>query len=223
MTVFLKDKNGDWIQTISTKKLVLVISPGAGTYSNRHEYSRIAIQFELVYIGENAGKYDIYPDGWEHNSTVSHQGEHLGGLAEEVSKYISNTNKIPSVIICGSRGGQVTIGKIWSNVWRGPTIIINAGCLTSNTIIPQGVRPLFITMQNDYFKTVNTIIKITKEYYKLVESSNQLAYVVHLPNEFHLPRFENRLQNLLLNSILYILNKTRRISNEGIIQTVLTK
>ena len=72
-------------------------------------------------------------------------------------------------IICGSRGGQVTIGKVWETIWRGPTIIINGGSLTTKTIIPKQVHALFIIMGNDYFKSVNTPQKVKK----LSENINQ--------------------------------------------------
>ena len=85
--------------------------------------------FNVIYFAQSGGEYDKYPLLWENNSFVEARGKHLGGIAELVEHKIYIEKVIPSIIIAGSRGGQVTIGKIWERIWRGPTIIINAGIL----------------------------------------------------------------------------------------------
>ena len=52
-------------------------------------------------------------------------------------------------------------------------IIINAGTLTSQTIIPKQVHALFIIMENDYFKSVNTPQKVTKLIEKNIKKKKQ--------------------------------------------------
>ena len=133
-----------------------LIKPGAGTFYNRKAYQRLEEKFNVIYFGETCNKYDKYPHNWFNNSDVSSTGNHLGIISQFVKNTIIKDNLIPSVIIVGSRGSQVTIGKIWEEVWRGPTIMINAGSLTTNTRVPKEVIPYFITMGNDYFKSVNT-------------------------------------------------------------------
>ena len=103
--------------------------------------------FNVIYFAQSGGEYDKYPLLWENNSFVEGQGKHLGGIAELVEHKIYTEKVIPSIIIAGSRGGQVTIGKIWERIWRGPTIVINAGVLTSRTMIPDNMPILFIIME----------------------------------------------------------------------------
>ena len=198
MSVFIK-RNTEWIQTIPEKNLIFVISPGAGTKINEESYKKIENHFKIIYFGKSGGSYDKYPSNWINNKNVSNKGYHLG--------------RIPELIICGSRGSQVSIGKVWYNTWRGPTININAGCLTTNTIIPYGVDPVFITMSKDYFKTVNTIDKTISLFGKLKENPKQKALFIHLDNEYHMPLFINDLIDLPLNIILYTLKKTEGISH----------
>lgn len=215
MTVFLKQDNY-WIEYIPKKNLIFVIVPGAGTYSNKNEYTRLKTHFNLVYFGERGSKYDRYPNNWYDNKLVSDRGDHLGGLSFEILKYITGTGDIPSAIICGSRGGQVTIGKVWYSIWRGPTIIINAGCLTTQTEIPIGVKPLFITMKHDYFTSVNSQSKVKSLFEKLNKNKAEKGIFIHLPNEAHMPIFKNNLKNLLLDCVMYLLNYTEKIENKSI-------
>ena len=79
------------------------------------------------------------------------------------------------------------LGKVWEDVWRGPCVIINAGCFTTRTIIPKGVFPLFITMEKDYFKSVNTYEKVVKLFYNYVEDPGQKGVFIHLLGEEHMP------------------------------------
>ena len=216
MSVFIKT-NKDWTECLPNPKLIFIIVPGAGTYTNRKEYSLLQQNYDLVHFGSSGGKYDKYPSNWTNNKKVKDMGEHLGGIAGVIKSYILENNKIPSAIICGSRGGQVTIGKVWYSIWRGPSIIVNAGCLTSNTIIPSGVKPLFITMGKDYFTTVNTIEKTIRLYYKLVKVRNQFAHFIHIPDQPHMPIFDGELQGVLLNSVLYLTDIIDKINNKTII------
>ena len=102
---------------------------------------------------------------------MSKKGIHFGWYNRISTNYIVTNNMIPSAIIVGSRGDQVTIGKIWESVWRGPTIIINAGCLVTKTYIPKEVMPIFITTEHDYFRHVNrsSKVKILFDKYKSSE------------------------------------------------------
>lgn len=203
MSIFLKiDK--EWVKMPPTDNLVFVIRPGAGTFRNRKAYEKLESRYKVVYFAETGGQYDNYPDNWENNANVSSTGNHLGGIVELLKKYIEQTNLIPAVIITGSRGGQVTVGKIWQGLLRGPTIIINAGCLTTNTAIPKEVSPLFITMGNDYFKTVNSIKKVLSktQYIKLLKC-------IHLKDHGHIPDLNTDYGSLLLDSVDFSLDKIK--------------
>ena len=191
MNVFIK--NTSWKRTKPSNK-ILVIVPGAGTYANRFAYNNI--KSEIIYVGKTGGKYDKYPQNWQNNQNVSTSGHNLGGLYLEVEKIIKS-GIIPKTIICGSRGAQVTIGKVWQNIWRGPTIIFNAGSLTTKTIIPKGVLPLFITMGHDYFNSVNKLSKVIKLFYKNIEDPAQKALFIHFTNEYHQPKLNFNYNNFL--------------------------
>ena len=149
------NENGKWVSKDATNNLVYVIVPGAGTYTNKDMYNKLAKVYNLVYIGKSGGEYDKYPLYWENNGMVDMSGNNLGGLGLLVKERMERYNEIPSLILCGSRGGQVTIGKIWESIWRGRTIMINAGSLLTQTRIPRGVKLLFIIMEYDYFTNIN--------------------------------------------------------------------
>lgn len=205
-----------WINMVAEKNVIFVIRPGAGTFKNKSAYNQLESQYKVIYFGNTGGKYDKYPDNWEDNSLVSTNGYHLGGITHLVKEYILKKNIIPETIIVGSRGGQVTIGKIWESIWRGPTIIINAGCLTTKTKIPQYVTPLFITMENDYFTSVNTIgkVKYLFDYYKY--DSEVSGYIIHLIKHSHMPNLNSNLINLLNESCNFLINREFNIDNISI-------
>lgn len=106
---------------------------------------------------------------------------------------------IPSLIICGSRGSQVTIGLVWRHFWRGPTILINAGSLTSETFIPVSVYPVLITMENDYFQTKS--LDFVKA--KFSELSEVDGTQIHIRRHGHMPNLDPDIfLYIVTNSIL---------------------
>lgn len=201
--------NNSWVQLPPSDNIIFVIRPGAGTYQNRDAYKKLETKYTVRYFAESQGKYDNYPKNWENNNLVDTKGKHLGSIVNLLETHIKTTGEIPSAIIVGSRGGQVSIGKVWEHLWRGPTIIINAGCLLTQTIIPKDVTPLFITMGRDYFSYVNTIddtIKLYKNY-----SEKQQGTIVHLPLESHMPKLKNNIESMFLWCIDYILDEKKFI------------
>jgi hypothetical protein len=202
-------KNHKWV-SVNPTNTVFVISPGAGTFRNRKAYQLLEQYYSVIYIANSGGIYDKYPTYWENNSFVVSSGNHLGGIAELVSQKIFNDNIIPCAIIAGSRGGQVTIGKIWERIWRGPTIMVNAGCLTTQTIIPSEIPILFIIMEFDYFQSVNTPKKVKELINKYQENENVNANIVYLKNHYHMPNLNKELSELFLYSSLFV---TKKINN----------
>ena len=195
----------EWIEYPYDMNLIFVIVPGAGTTFNRKAYKNLEKYFIVRYFGESGGEYDKYPQNWYDNRLVSNTGKHLGGICELVKNHIIMKHEIPGIIITGSRGGQVTLGKIWNTIWRGPSIIINAGSLTTITMIPKDVYPLFITMHNDYFTCVNRIEKVNSMFKTLSETKNQKGYIIHLPNEKHMPKLDGKLLKLLQYASQYLI------------------
>jgi len=216
MSVFIF-KNSEWIETKPKKKLIFVIVPGAGTRINHQAYKKLEEHFTIIYFGKSKGVYDKYPENWQTNKNVSSKGYHLGGISDLVKNYILSKNNIPSLIICGSRGSQVTIGKIWHTIWRGPTINFNAGCLTTDTQIPFGVKPIFITMGDDYFTSVNTNNKTQLLFNKLNKTPSENGIFINLKYEKHMPLLINQFEFLLVNTVLFGLGeiKTFNISYHG--------
>lgn len=197
----------EWVKLPPTPDLVFVIRPGAGTFQNKDAYKMLESKYNVVYFAKSGGEYDIYPPRWYDNKQVSTEGKHLGGIVGLIEEYITKNNAIPAAIITGSRGGQVTLGKIWETLWRGPSIVINAGCLTTHTEIPKEVTPLFISMEKDYFERVNSISKIAELCRKLTNYPNQEFICIHLKNHTHMPKLKGELLPLLLYSTDLALDK----------------
>lgn len=195
-------KNHKWVP-VNPTNTIFVISPGAGTFRNRKAYQLLEQYYNVLYIANSGGIYDKYPTHWENNSFVISSGKHLGGIAELVSQKIFNDNIIPCAIIAGSRGGQVTIGKIWERIWKGPTIMVNAGCLTTHTALPSEIPILFIIMEFDYFQSVNRPEKVKELIVKYQENKNMNTNIVYLKNHYHMPNLNTDLVKLFLYCILY--------------------
>jgi hypothetical protein len=179
-----------WNTIIPNENLIFVITPGSGSYQNREAYSHLKkLGYKLEFIGSSIREpCDRYPEDWGDNQLLDLSVYKTENLATLSNKFMERLTRVgtPSLVICGSRGGQVTIGLVWRHFWRGPTIVINAGCLTSNTLIPKGVYPVMITMDRDYFGTKNyKFVKIQFE-----KLSRVRGVQVHLKNEGHVPRTE---------------------------------
>uniref|UniRef100_A0A6C0BQG7 Uncharacterized protein n=1 Tax=viral metagenome TaxID=1070528 RepID=A0A6C0BQG7_9ZZZZ len=191
-----------WTDTKTNPRLIVVIAPGAGTVYNNRAYKRLARTYEIKIIDAKSRSAGFdYPGGWRDNKSLdlkSSDRKGLLGLANTVGTYL--INHPPAVVICGSRGSQVTIGLVWKHYWRGPTICINAGPLTSHTIIPKGVYPILVTMENDYFDTQER----TQD--KFAPLSQVDGKNVYRFDDGHMPNL-SRPSNFLLNVVDLALKK----------------
>ena len=203
--------DNNWLSLENNDNIIFVIVPGAGTYRNKLAYQCLEKNYRVIYIGKSGSEYDKYPDNWQNNGFVESNGYHLGGIYQLVKEKISK-KIIPSAIICGSRGGQVTIGKIWESLWRGPTIMFNAGSLTTQTIIPKGVSILFIIMELDYFKSVNNPSKVKYLFDKFRVNEKIKMNIIYLKNHYHMPNLNLDLRDLLVQSYKYMNNHLQYIS-----------
>jgi hypothetical protein len=180
-------------------KRVLIISPGAGTYHNKKAYDYLQEFYSVVFVDTTSRREGfIYPKNWNQNDQLvlgKDDKDGLKGLANKVGEEILKNT--PDIIVCGSRGSQVTIGLVWRHYWRGPTVCINAGPLTSHTKIYKEVQPLMVTMEHDYFKTQDE----TQEKYHAVEAMTDGLHV-YLLSEDHVPEFKPSLFKLIIDASL---------------------
>ena len=176
------DKGKTWNSEIPEQKVVLIIGPGAGTFQNSVVYDILRSNgYKLLIL---KGK-DGYPNNWQDNKGLdmyNHKRNDLLSLAKDYTQVVGKLK--PSMLICGSRGCQVTLGKIWEHFWRGPSLIINGGCLVSDTLIPNGVFPVLVTATNDYFPTKND--KYVRNNFKRL--SEVPGVLVRLLNSDHMPQ-----------------------------------
>ena len=177
------DGGKTWVNVKANHNLIVVIGPGAGTYQNAQVYENLSEKgYEILKLA--AEKMDRYPSKgrWSNNTSLNIDEEegNLAALAKTYPDLVRG--QVPHLIICGSRGCQVTIGKIWQHFWRGPTVVINGGCLMTQTPIPVGVFPTIVTMTHDSFETRKD--ELTREYFE--ELSSEQGILVRL-NDDHLP------------------------------------
>ena len=189
------DDGHNWDMRRADANCILVIVPGSGTHRNRSVYDELVKHgYQLIFMGTSGYEYDKYPAHWDNNQSLRSTGggRDLASLASLYTEAVGN--RIPAMIICGSRGAQVTIGLVWRNFWRGPTIVINAGSLTTSTQIPMGVFPVMVTMGNDDFHT-------SKESYvhqNFKDLSEVPGMLFHLPLDAHMPmRLHHYIYNLV--------------------------
>jgi hypothetical protein len=177
-----------WKEYTPKGNVLLVIAPGAGTYMNRKVYDTLKrASYEVIVVGDR--RYDHYPDNWE-TGKPDLNGRTLATLATDilapVVKRLVREGKGPSALLCGSRGGQVTLGQMWKNVLLCPTLCINAGFLTSNTKIPREVRLMCLSFGKDYFRTKTKLYCHRK--YKQLAPKKRCALLYHSPNDKHMPQ-----------------------------------
>ena len=190
-----RDFGETWQSVSKSTNTVLVIVPGAGVRSNSRAYYTLTQHFNLIYVNSKTRDDGFdYPSNWRYNPGLILKPSNksgLLGLANRVGHQILH-GPTPSLIICGSRGSQTTIGLVWRHFWRGPTICINAGPLTSRTHIFNEVYPVFITMEHDYFKTQRN----TQHKYEQIKAEIDCIHINRL-GDSHMPQLSNPAHFLL--------------------------
>lgn len=190
-------KSGTWRPYIPSKKTVIAIGPGGGTRMNHGAYTALAqLGYDVVPV--HAAEYDnaadgsgyAYPPGWEDGTPDLryNRGRNLATLADDVVlpliQRLVKEGRGPACVIAGSRGGQVTIPRLWEMGWRGPTLVINGGCASTSQIPPLPVRLLLVTGGRDFFDTKDP--RRTKQ---LLEKQDPKVpvWLYHDPDEGHMP------------------------------------
>jgi len=179
--------NGTWARSSAPSNYILVIADGAGVRQNEIVYRKLIDQgydLDIVRAGDRSFEY---PPNWHLGApvsqTVAGPTPDLAGFGHDVGKQIRA--RPPSIIICGSRGSQVTLGVVLRHYWRGPFISMNAGPLTSQTHIPPEVFACFLTFGQDYFPTKN--VSFTNDKFQELASPGQRGLLIHLSQESHMP------------------------------------
>lgn len=148
---------------------------------NRQLYDTLEAAGYTVQALGISQRYDVYPDkftkqGWqpakgetlqqlEKRHCACNGGVNLATLATDVISHqilahINATGKGPCAIVCGSRGGQVTLHMVQTYVLRCPAVVLNAGNVLCSAPFngPLGTArcPLVLcTFGKDYFQSAN--------------------------------------------------------------------
>lgn len=193
----VRDKDGAWKKYVPARQTVIAIGPGGGTRMNGEAYAALArLGYDVVPV--HAADYDnamdgsgyAYPPGWEDGEPDIryNRGRNLATLADDIVlpliRRLVKEGRGPACVIAGSRGGQVTVPRLWEVGWRGPTLVINGGCATTSQVPPLPVRLLLVTGGRDFFPTRDP--GYTRQ---ILEKQNPKAPVMlyHDPDEGHMP------------------------------------
>ena len=144
------------------KLKILVIGPGMGLLMNPKRLEQLKSNYEVEVVKgarEGYGPGSGYPKEWSTGKPLIVKGEfNLATLATKVIERINLAT--PDVILCGSRGGQVTIGPVWEAMVQHqipivPTVVLNAGCINviQKGSIPRDMKLVLVTGGQDYFST----------------------------------------------------------------------
>jgi hypothetical protein len=149
------DSDGCWQGYEPDSKSILIIAAGFNGNAERLHY--LGYDTTIVYDKN----YDSYPCRSEDfiNRPICSNTDMLPKDLASMADYIVlpvihkliSVGKGPAMIITGSRGGQVTICRLW-RFWRGPSIVLNGGCVIGSAP-PQGVTLGLLTQGRDFFET----------------------------------------------------------------------
>jgi hypothetical protein len=183
-TWMLVGRFGRWIPTQTSIDKVLVINDGAGTTCNSEVYAWLGRHHSLRHVAAGSRSFS-YPADWNEPGFVDATDQRtLGGFGREVGEDMSR-HELPSVVVCGSRGGQAVLSPIIEHWWRGPVVCMNAGILTANVPIPSDCFFVFLTMGRDYFPT-RDLQYTSDKFHELAEAGSRCV-VVHDPAGQHMP------------------------------------
>ena len=130
----------------------VVFNLGFGSFSiTEHMGGRHALKmngFELEYCKLTPKDQDRY----DHHIYESHARKNLYDYAREkivpLIRRLARRGRCPVALLCGSRGGQETLQYVWRNCYRGPTICLNASCVTTSIAETYAYRGVHYTMNN---------------------------------------------------------------------------
>ena len=173
---------------------LLVIGPGSGTLKYKPLWDILKQNFKLNIVHGiiHSINYDVYPTNWETSDPYIeiNDSHNLASLAYHVLiKYLDMIEKDEKIIaiVCGSRGGQVTLPALWRlfdqlDLKCPPCIVMNSGVVNTVVKWPENKPIILLSFGKDYFNTKDP--NIVLHYAKQQKS---FGYVIHIPNDSHEP------------------------------------
>lgn len=211
VTLIRASPDHEWECYTANPQVVAVIAPGAGMKKHAYLYKELERQgFEVVPIFDDG--YDHYPPGTEVLASLGLRGlrmpdlrfnrtKNLATFVEEVVHprivELVSEGRGPAAIIAASRGGIISMPKLWECGWQGPSVVGNGG-FVNTAAIPAMVRCVLITAGWDCFLTRSpetTAAALQKE-----DPENPVL-LYHDPQEDH---DLNRLQGKVLGRLVQL-------------------
>jgi|SaaInlStandDraft_5_1057022.scaffolds.fasta_scaffold01465_4 hypothetical protein len=193
MTIHRIFYNGEWYSYEPQKNKVYVILHGFN--GNTEILKENGFDVEEIYLKD----YDKYPeknDIWT-GDDINRQKHNLATLVDNIilPRFIEliNAGQGPSLVITGSRGGQITLLRLWE-YWRGNSICLNGGCRILKQKL-ENVNLGLITCGNDFFDTSSLQYTI-----KTFQGKVDNLIIYHNKEDNHGVNYYNE-------AILHIINK----------------
>ncbi len=195
--------DGSWIDYIPNPKSVLIIA--AGFNGNAERLHELGYLTTILYDED----YDRYPSNWAAegflhrplNQPAASLSRDLASFADNVVlptiRELAARGNGPSLVFAGSRGGQVTINRLW-RMWHGPSIVLNGGC-GIKTAPPQGIPLGLLTQGQDFFSSKD--ISYTQ---RLFSSWPGEVIVYHHEADDHSVRSYNYAIGLIMSMVLNV-------------------
>jgi len=159
-------RRDEWQEYEPQANHILLICPGFNGDANR--LRSLGYTVTELYMTE----YDKYPPGWndpqnpdylnrarfdaDGNALPPSGVQDLGTFADDVVLPVIRAavaaGRGPAAVCTGSRGGQVTLPRLWQ-AWQGPSVVLNGGCQLAPERMPTNVFLGLVCGGRDFFRT----------------------------------------------------------------------
>ena len=216
-------------QTKAKKLKLLVIAPGMGLTLIPNRLTELKNRYDVHVLDgfpEGYGPSMGYPPGWQSGAPEIIEGQcDLATLSRQVIYQIKHIK--PDVVLCGSRGGQVTIGLVWKAMNKGlipviPTIVLNAGCvIVPGESIPTELKLVLVTGGLDYFGNTSK----TRDFVAKHKKEGRNTYHFHSTNSNHSlsPYFEDNVDSIIKQATVSVSEKKSTSADKIVMSTYVTR
>mmetsp|Transcript_30826 Transcript_30826/g.98279 ORF Transcript_30826/g.98279 Transcript_30826/m.98279 type:complete len:490 (+) Transcript_30826:77-1546(+) len=158
--------SSSWTPYRPNPRVVAVIAPGAGMRKHAYLYKELGRQgYDVVPIFDDS--YDHYPPGTEVLGSIGITGLRMPDMRFNRTKNLATfvddvvlpkirdliaEGRGPAVVIAASRGGIVSVPRLWEAGWRGPSVVGNGG-FVSTAAVPASAPCVLVTAGWDSFTT----------------------------------------------------------------------